>query len=124
MRYARLSAQVDGAAYPCRAQGVCARRCSRSRNLPTDVGGAVPPTPRYGRDTRVGSSRSAAHMGSFVSRALLAPGVVQCGSRDWGSEADRPLEPVFCSELEGPFFVPSPTFRIPERAEGVKGPKR
>src|SRR5215469_8509256 len=39
-------------------------------------------------------------------------------------EADRPLEPVFCSELEGPFFVPSPTFRIPERAEGVKGPKR
>ena len=40
------------------------------------------------------------------------------------AEADRPLEPVFCSELEGPFFVPSPTFRIPERAEGVKGPKR
>ena len=39
-------------------------------------------------------------------------------------EADRPLEPVFCSELEGPFFVPSPRFRIPERAEGVKGPKR
>jgi len=25
--------------------------------------------------------------------------------------------------LEGPFFVPSPAIRIPERAEGVKGPK-
>jgi len=23
-----------------------------------------------------------------------------------------------------PFFVPSPAVRIPERAEGVKGPKR
>ncbi len=23
-----------------------------------------------------------------------------------------------------PFFVPSPTIRFPERAEGVKGPKR
>jgi hypothetical protein len=29
------------------------------------------------------------------------------------------------STLPGrPFFVPSPAFRIPERAEGVKGPKR
>src|SRR6516162_5091170 len=27
MRYARLSAQVDGAAYPCRAQGACAPHC-------------------------------------------------------------------------------------------------
>jgi hypothetical protein len=26
--------------------------------------------------------------------------------------------------LEGPFFVPSPAIRFPERAEGVKGPKR
>src|SRR5215475_14783066 len=25
---------------------------------------------------------------------------------------------------EGPFFVPSPAVRFPERAEGVKGPKR
>jgi hypothetical protein len=24
----------------------------------------------------------------------------------------------------GPFFIPSPTIRFPERAEGVKGPKR
>jgi hypothetical protein len=30
---------------------------------------------------------------------------------------------VFCSEREGPFFVPSPAIRFPERAEGVKGPK-
>jgi hypothetical protein len=25
---------------------------------------------------------------------------------------------------KGPFFIPSPTIRFPERAEGVKGPKR
>jgi hypothetical protein len=31
---------------------------------------------------------------------------------------------VFCSERERPFFVPSPAIRFPERAEGVKGPKR
>jgi len=31
---------------------------------------------------------------------------------------------VFCSERERPFFVPSPAIRLPERAEGVKGPKR
>ena len=31
---------------------------------------------------------------------------------------------VFCSERERPFFVASPAIRSPERAEGVKGPKR
>jgi hypothetical protein len=31
---------------------------------------------------------------------------------------------VLCSERERPFFVPSPTIRFAERAEGVKGPKR
>ena len=31
---------------------------------------------------------------------------------------------VLCSEREGPFFIPSPTIRFAERAEGVKGPKR
>jgi hypothetical protein len=31
---------------------------------------------------------------------------------------------VLCSERERPFFVPSPAIRFPERAEGVKGPKR
>ena len=31
---------------------------------------------------------------------------------------------VLCSERERPFFVPSPANRFPERAEGVKGPKR
>ena len=31
---------------------------------------------------------------------------------------------VFCAERERPFFVPSPAIRSPERAEGVKGPKR
>ena len=31
---------------------------------------------------------------------------------------------VFCSERERPFFVPSPAIRFPQRAEGVKGPKR
>src|SRR5215472_7297265 len=46
MQYARLSAPVDGAGYPCRAQGACAPGCSRSRNSPTDDGGAFPPTPR------------------------------------------------------------------------------
>ena len=34
------------------------------------------------------------------------------------------LLPVLCSEREGPFFIPSPTIRFPQRAEGVKGPKR
>src|SRR5215471_9443122 len=34
------------------------------------------------------------------------------------------LLPVLCSERERPFFVPSPAIRSPERAEGVKGPKR
>src|SRR5215468_6451571 len=43
MQYVRLSAPVDGAAYPCRAQGARAPGCSRSRNSPTDDGGAVPP---------------------------------------------------------------------------------
>src|SRR5215472_13477031 len=42
MRYARLSAQVDRAGYPCRAQGACAPHCSRWRNSPTYGGGAVP----------------------------------------------------------------------------------
>ena len=31
---------------------------------------------------------------------------------------------VLCSERERPFFIPSPAIRFPERAEGVKGPKR
>jgi hypothetical protein len=34
------------------------------------------------------------------------------------------LLPVLCSERERPFFIPSPAIRFPERAEGVKGPKR
>ena len=37
---------------------------------------------------------------------------------------DPPLEPVPCSEAGRPFLVPSPGIRIPECAEGVKGPKR
>ena len=32
MRYARLSAQVDGAGYPCQAQGACAPHCTRRRD--------------------------------------------------------------------------------------------
>jgi hypothetical protein len=35
-----------------------------------------------------------------------------------------PSVAVLCSEAGRPFFVPSPAFSIPERAEGVKGPKR
>jgi hypothetical protein len=31
---------------------------------------------------------------------------------------------VLCSERERPFFIPSPAIQFPERAEGVKGPKR
>ena len=27
-------------------------------------------------------------------------------------------------DREGPFFIPSPTIRFAERADGVKGPKR
>jgi hypothetical protein len=37
----------------------------------------------------------------------------------------RPKPARQSSTLPGrPFFVPSPAVRIPERAEGVKGPKR
>ena len=31
------------------------------------------------------------------------------------------LLPVLCSERKGPFFIPSPTFRFPERAEWGQG---
>src|SRR5712671_1543601 len=34
------------------------------------------------------------------------------------------LPTVLCSERERPFFIPSPAIQFPERAEGVKGPKR
>jgi hypothetical protein len=37
---------------------------------------------------------------------------------------DPPLVAVLSWEAGRPFFVPSPAFRIPERAEGVEGPKR
>jgi hypothetical protein len=40
------------------------------------------------------------------------------------SSGDFGLLSVLCSELEKPFFVPSPAIRLAERAEGVKGPKR
>src|SRR5690348_16243882 len=53
------SAQGDGAEYPCRAQAEYTPHCSSWRNSTTDGGGAVPPTPRRGRGTHVGSSRSA-----------------------------------------------------------------
>src|SRR5215831_17706204 len=66
MRYARLSAQVDGAAHPCRVQCACAPRCSRWRNSPTGGGGAFPPTPvatenriRDGADAAMGYLRFA-----------------------------------------------------------------
>src|SRR5215469_6321781 len=73
MRYARLSARVDGAEHPCRAQGGYAPGCSRSRNSPTDDGGAFPPKPRHGRGTRVGSSRSAVrHFRGMPHPALAA----------------------------------------------------
>ena len=57
-------------------------------------------------------------MGLSLSRGF-GPGV-SSGS------ADCPLGllTVLCSERERPFFVPSPAIRFPERAEGVKGPKR
>ena len=31
------------------------------------------------------------------------------------------LLPVLCSEREGPFFIPSPTIRFPERAQRGQG---
>jgi hypothetical protein len=31
------------------------------------------------------------------------------------------LLPVLCSEREGPFFIPSPTIRFPERAQWGQG---
>jgi len=34
------------------------------------------------------------------------------------------LLPFLCSERENAFFVLSPAIRFPERAKGVKGPKR
>src|SRR5271154_4982486 len=53
-----------------------------------------------------GASRIRTCMGLFLSSGVFG------------------LLPVLCSERERPFFVPSPAIRFPERAEGVKGPKR
>jgi hypothetical protein len=58
------------------------------------------------RRLRAGASRIRTCMGLFLSSGCF-----------W-------LLAVLCSEREGPFFVPSPAIRFPERAEGVKGPKR
>jgi hypothetical protein len=42
----------------------------------------------------------------------------------WIATGDLPRMIGICSERKRPFFVPSPAIRFPERAEGVKGPKR
>ena len=59
MRSLRLSALVDGAEHPCRAQGACVRHCNMLDNWRADGEHASPPAPRQGRGTRVGSIRSA-----------------------------------------------------------------
>ena len=59
MRSHRLSAVVDGAEHPCRAQGACGRHCNMLDNWRADGEHGPPPAPRHGRGTRVGSIRSA-----------------------------------------------------------------
>jgi hypothetical protein len=56
----------------------------------------------------------------------LLPGIsnVTCMGLFLSSGCFWVLLPVLCSERERPFFIPSPAIRFPERAEGVKGPKR
>ena len=59
MRSHRLSAVVDGAEHPCRAQGACVRHCNMLDNWRADGEHAPPPAPQHGGGTRVGSIRSA-----------------------------------------------------------------
>jgi hypothetical protein len=97
---------------------------------------------------RAGTSRSRIgfRLRQHCAGELASPahGVVPVPRRDttisYASERDRgfadlygafPVKRLFwvllivlCSERERPFFVPSPAIRFPERAEGVKGPKR
>jgi hypothetical protein len=57
----------------------------------------------------------------------IGPGKIGARGLVWGflrQAVVLGLLSVFCSERERPFFVPSPAIRFPERAEGVKGPKR
>ena len=73
---------------------------------------------------------NAGDLGYLGSRVRFVPDSAQEGDGFelvWGFSCQvvvLGLWPVLCSELEGPFFVPSPAIRFPERAEGVKGPKR
>ena len=59
MQFHRLSAPLDGAECPCAAQDACALRYNRRNSLPTDGEGDFRRTLQHGRDTRVGSIRSA-----------------------------------------------------------------
>src|SRR5258706_6694576 len=69
-------------------------------------GGSAPNTSQVRNGLGGGGSEIRTCMGLFLSSGCF-----------W-------LLAVLCSEREGPFFVPSPAIRFPERAEGVKGPKR
>ena len=97
--------------------------CNRTRSGADALGDGYPGgTDPIGVLTGVPAARGSGSfltcMGLSLSRGF-GPGV-SSGS------ADCPLGllTVLCSERERPFFVPSPAIRFPERAEGVKGPKR
>src|SRR5215831_11336443 len=105
MRYARLSAQGDGAEHPCRAQGAYAPGCSRSRNSPTDDGGAFPPTPRHGRGTRVGSSRSAVRL-VIHSPPQLSLQIVRAPWRGTGGSKTVPVPVLRSNRKYAPLTAP------------------
>src|SRR5271156_3700104 len=86
---------------------------------------------RSRRSPRPPQSSETSSAGSLLTRRWSKPdsnlyGAFPCQgafSRGWHLIANCCLT-VLCSERERPFFVPSPAIRFPERAEGVKGPKR
>ena len=95
MRSHRLSAVVDGAEHPCRAQGACVRHCNMLDNWRADGEHAPPPARRHGRGTRVGSIRSAVQHDRSATANVARSADLGCpcmprpsGSLGAGSRAD------------------------------------
>src|SRR5262249_51094873 len=67
-------------------------------------------------------SRASRRLRSQVRNRLTAGGswIRTCMGLSLSSGVFR-LLPVLCSEREGPFFIPSPTIRFPERAQWGQG---
>src|SRR5215469_13166930 len=99
MQYARLSAPVDGAEYPCRAQGACAPGCSEldPENETVGEGGALPLEGADGAgagheaDTQESQCRVQGQGGAGSNQGRPDGG--RAGERIWGSsEPDLQVE--------------------------------